>query len=72
MDKTQEKSYLNRTYVAFGLRTLHSREGVIFSLRLRPGSDFLLMEMVDGKIRVEIDLGGCCHFLNNVVLIENG
>ena len=72
MDKTQEKSYLNRTYVAFGIRTLHSRKGVIFSLRSRPVSGFLLMEMDDGKIRVEFNSGGgCCHFLNNVVLNEN-
>ena len=58
--------------MAFGIRTLHSRKGVIFSLRSRPVSGFLLMEMDDGKIRVEFNSGGgCCHFLNNVVLNEN-
>ncbi|XP_015757758.1 PREDICTED: neurexin-3-like isoform X2 [Acropora digitifera] len=72
MDKTQEKSFLNRTYVAFGIRTLHSRKGVIFSLRSRPVSGFLLMEMDDGKIRVEFNSGGGDYVLESSVHVNDG
>ena len=57
MDQAEEKSHSNLSYVAFGLRTINTQNGLILSLQSRSVSDFLLIEMINGKMRVEIDLG---------------
>ena len=57
VDPSEENSHSNMSYVAFGLRT-HAPNGVIFSLhQSHSDNDYLFIEMVDGKIRVEVDLG---------------
>ena len=56
VDPSEEKSHSNTSYVAFGLRT-DAPNGIIFSLQSHSVNDYLFIEMVDGKIRVEVDLG---------------
>lgn len=56
MDPLEEKPHLNISYVAFGLRT-NASNGIILNLQSNSANDYLLIEMVHGKIRVEVDLG---------------
>ena len=56
VDPKEENPHSNYSYVAFSLRT-DSPDGIIFSLQSDAVHDYLFMEMVDGKIRVEVDLG---------------
>ena len=56
VNPAEENFYSNYSYVAFHLKTENSG-GIIFSLQSPYGNDYLLIEMTDGKIRVELDLG---------------
>ena len=59
VNKEEENFFSNRSYVAFHMKTYNS-DGIIFSLQSQyynEYNDYLLIEMKDGKIRVELDLG---------------
>jgi len=56
VNQAEEIFFANYSYVAFHLKTENS-EGIIFSLQSPNTNDYLLIEMSDGKIRVELDLG---------------
>lgn len=72
MDQAEEKSHSNLSYVAFGLRTINTQNGLILSLQSRSVSDFLLIEMINGKMRVEIDLGQGGFVLQSGVHVNDG
>lgn len=56
VNPAEENFYSNYSYVAFHLKT-ENLGGIIFSLQSTYKNDYLLIEMTDGKIRVELDLG---------------
>ena len=56
VNPAEENFFSNYSYVAFHLKTENSG-GIIFSLQSPYRNDYLLVEMTDGKIRVELDLG---------------
>ena len=55
-NSTEENFYSDYSYVAFHVKTENSN-GIIFSLQSPHYNDYLLIEMIHGKLRVELDLG---------------
>ena len=62
MDPEKEKLHSNYSYIAFRLRT-ETPDGIIFSLQSDSDDDYLLIETVHGKLRVDVDLGEGNHGL---------